>query len=213
MKLISKNMQLMIAAVAMSIFATNIQAASALIGDEDAGESKAALCVECHGIDGNSDNPNYPRLAGQYAGYIVKQVKDFKNGHRPSNDAVAARLNYAEDVRDIGTYFSQQKMRGSLTKPNQDLVASGENLYREGNAKSGVYGCINCHGERGKGMAENVTTFPVIGGQHRDYLVKQLKEFRQGVRPNDPGGMMTGVAKKMTDKEIEAVAEYLSAQL
>ena len=213
MKLISQDIQLMVAALALCSVTTSIQAASALIGYEGAGENKAAMCVDCHGIDGNSDNPNYPRLAGQYAGYIVKQVKDFKKGHRPTDDAIAAMINSEDDIRDIGAYFSQQKMKGSLTKPNQDLLASGEKLYREGNAKSGIYGCINCHGEKGKGMAENVSTFPVIGGQHRDYLVKQLKEYRDGVRPNDPAGMMTGVAKKLSDKEIEAVAEYLAAQI
>ncbi len=212
MKLISQYAQVMFTTLALFSVSATIQASDS-IGDAGAGERKAALCSECHGDDGNSDNPDYPRLAGQYAGYIVKQVKDFKNGHRLGNDSVAVMLNYDEDIRDIGTYFSQQKMRGTVTKPNQALLASGETLYRQGNAKSGVYGCINCHGEKGKGMAENVTTFPVIGGQHRDYLVKQLKEFRQGTRTNDPGGMMTGVAKKMTDAEINAVAEYLSAQL
>ena len=215
MKLISRKLRLVVAAIAMGGFAAGVQAA-APIGDAKAGEEKAGLCGGCHGFDGNSEDATYPRLAGQYAGYIVKQVKDFQKGHRTNNDTMAgmaAMVGSDEDAKDIGSYFAQQKMKGALTKPNKDLVASGEKLFREGNAKSGVYGCINCHGEKGKGKAENVSTFPVIGGQHRDYLVKQLREFREGARANDPAGMMAGIAKNLTDKEIEAVAEYLSTQL
>lgn len=186
------------------------------LGDAVAGEAKAGLCGGCHGFDGNSEDATNPRLAGQYAGYIAKQVRDFQKGHRANNDTMAgmaAMVASDQDAKDIGAYFSQQKMKGALTKPAKESLAAGEKLYREGNAKSGVYGCINCHGESGKGKAANVAAFPVIGGQHRDYLIKQLKEFRQGVRANDPAGMMSAVARNMTDKEIEAVADYLSSRL
>lgn len=212
MKLITRNMRLLVAAVALSGFAVSAHAA----GDAAAGEGKAGLCGGCHGMDGNSEDATYPRLAGQYAGYIVKQVKDFQKGHRANNDTMAgmaAMVGSDQDAKDIGAFYSTQKMKGSLTKPNKDLVAKGEKLFREGNAKSGVYGCINCHGDKGKGKAEGVSAFPVIGGQHRDYLVKQLTEFRDGKRANDPAGMMSGIAKKLSDAEIKAVSEYLSAQL
>lgn len=213
MKLIARNMRLLVAAIAMSGFAVGVHAQ---VGDPVAGEAKAGLCGGCHGVDGNSEDATYPRLAGQYAGYIVKQVKDFQKGHRTNNETMAgmaAMVGSDEDAKDIGAYFAQQKMKGSLTKPNNDLAAQGEKLFREGNAKTGVYGCINCHGEKGKGKAKNISTFPVIGGQHRDYIVKQLKEFREGARNNDPAGMMGAIAKKLTDKEIEAVAEYLSSHI
>jgi cytochrome c553 len=202
------------AVIAMGSYVTGVQAEP--LGDAAAGESKAGLCGGCHGFDGNSEDATFPRLAGQYAGYIVKQIKDFQKGHRANNDTMAgmaATVASDEDAKDIGSYFAQQKMKGALTKPTKDTLAVGEKLFREGNAKTGVYGCINCHGESGKGKSASVSTFPVIGGQHRDYLVKQLKEFRQGARANDPAGMMAAVAKNLSDKEIEAVAEYLSGQL
>ncbi len=214
MKLVTRKMCFVVAAVALGGFTAVAQAAP--IGDAAAGEGKAGLCGGCHGFDGNSEDAVYPRLAGQYAGYIVKQVKDFQKGHRANNDTMAgmaAMVGSDEDAKDIGAFFAVQKMKGSLSKPDKKIVAAGEKLFREGNAKTGVYGCINCHGEKGKGKSESVSTFPVIGGQHRDYLIKQLKEFRDGARANDPAGMMAGIAKKLTDQEIKAVAEYLSAQL
>lgn len=216
MKFITAKMRFAAAAVVlgMGCYAAGVQAEP--LGDAAAGEAKAGLCAGCHGGDGNSEDATYPRLAGQYAGYIVKQIKDFQKGHRTNNDTMAgmaAMVASDEDAKDIGAYFSKQKVKGALTKPGKETIAAGEKLFREGNAKSGVYGCINCHGESGKGKSASVSTFPVIGGQHRDYLVKQLKEFRQGARANDPAGMMSSVAKNMTDKEIEAVAEYLSGQL
>ncbi len=204
--------RLLFVAAVLSGFAVGAQAVP--LGDAAAGERKASLCAECHGFDGNSDNANSPRLAGQYAGYIIKQLKDFQKGRRANHEAMgkAATIGNEQDVKDISAYFATQKMKGTPQKPNRSVVAAGEKLFREGNAKTGVYGCINCHGDKGKGKSEIVTTFPVIGGQHRDYLVKQLKAFRDGSRSNDPAGMMVGVVKKITDKEIEAVAEYLSAQ-
>ncbi len=212
MKLVTRKMRVMVAAIALSGFSVGVQAA----GDAAAGEEKAGLCGGCHGFDGNSEDATYPRLAGQYAGYIVKQVKDFQKGHRANNDTMAgmaAMVGSDQDAKDIGAFYSEQIMKGSLTKPNKDLLAQGEKIFREGNPKSGVYGCINCHGENGKGKSKSVSTFPVIGGQHRDYLIKQLKEFRDGARANDPAGMMNAIAKKLTDKEIEAVAEYLSSHI
>ncbi len=185
-------------------------------GDPVAGEAKAGLCGGCHGFDGNSEDASYPRLAGQYADYIVKQVVDFQKGHRANNDTMAgmaAMVGSVQDAKDIGAFFAQQKMKGQLIKPRQEVVAKGERIFKEGNPKTGVYGCINCHGERGKGKSASNSVFPVIGGQHKDYLVKQLKEFREGVRSNDPAGMMAGIARNLSDEEIDAVAEYLAAQL
>lgn len=214
MKLVTGKMRLLIAAVVLGGLTAEAQAAP--IGDAVAGEGKAGLCGGCHGFDGNSEDATYPRLAGQYAGYIVKQVKDFQKGHRANNDTMAgmaAMVGSDEDAKDIGAFYATQKIKGALTKADKKVAAAGEKIFREGNAKTGVYGCINCHGEKGMGKSAKVSTFPVIGGQHRAYLVKQLTEFRDGGRANDPAGMMVGVAKNMTDKEIEAVAEYLSAQM
>lgn len=206
------------ALIAAGVFAMGgmsvVQAAP--VGDAKAGADKSALCGGCHGADGNSEDATFPRLAGQYAGYIAKQIKDFQGGHRANNETMAgmaATVASEEDAKDIGAYFAQQKMKGQISKPKQELVAAGEKIFTQGNPQSGVYACVNCHGENGKGKSESVSVFPVIGGQHRDYLVKQLKEFRDGARANDPAGMMAAVAKKLSDKEIEALAEYLSSKI
>lgn len=216
MKFLTARMRFVAAAAAMVMGSYTVALQAQPLGDATAGEAKAGLCGGCHGADGNSEDPAYPRLAGQYAGYIVKQIKDFQKGHRTNNETMAgmaAMVESDQDAKDIGTYFAKQKMKGALTKPTKESLAAGEKLFREGNAKTGVYGCINCHGESGKGKSAAVTAFPVIGGQHRDYLVKQLTEFRSGARANDPAGMMTGIAKNLSDSEIQAVSEYLSGQL
>lgn len=187
-----------------------------LIGDPKAGEEKAGACGGCHGFDGNSPTADFPRLAGQYAGYIVKQIKDFQTGHRANNDTMAgmaAMVASTEDAKDIGAFYQTQKIAGAITKPNPELVKEGEALFKHGNVQTGVYGCVNCHGERGRGKSAANAVFPIVGGQHRDYLIKQLKEFRDGGRNNDPAGMMSAVAKNLSDNEITALAEYLAAQL
>ncbi|MFQ5469207.1 MAG: c-type cytochrome [Gammaproteobacteria bacterium] len=197
------------------VFAGGALAATA--GDPAAGEAKSALCGGCHGVDGNSQDATFPRLAGQYEAYIVKQIREFQTGARANNDTMAgmaATVASVQDAKDIGAYFSKQKMaKKPLTKVNKKLASQGEKLFKNGNPKSGVYGCINCHGERGKGKSASISQFPVIGGQHRDYIIKNLTDLRAGTRSNDPGGMMADIAKKLTDAEIKAVAEYLSAQL
>jgi cytochrome c553 len=114
-----------------------------------------------------------------------------------------------QDLKDIAVYFAQQKtMQG---KPTGSAAAkTGEKIFQEGVPKSGVYGCVNCHGNNGKGRGKGNSLFPVIGGQQKAYLVKQLKDFKAGTRKNDPAGMMGDIAKKLSDEEVNAVAEYLS---
>lgn len=184
-------------------------------GDPTAGKDKAALCAGCHGDDGNSASAEFPRLASQYADYIVKQITDFQKGIRANNDTMAgmaATIASIEDAKDIAAYFSQQKMSNKALEPVKgDLAEKGKKLFMEGNPESGVYGCVNCHGNNGKGKAPNVSVFPVIGGQHRDYIIKQLTDFKEGRRGNDPAGMMSDIAKKLSEKEIEALANYLSS--
>ena len=186
-------------------------------GDPVAGKDKAALCGGCHGEDGNSPAADFPRLAGQYEGYIVKQVRDFQEGRRTNNDTMAGMAQTVasvQDAKDIGAYFSQQKMADKpLTTVDRKLAARGEKLFTEGNPESGIYACINCHGKRGKGKAKDISVFPRIGGQHRDYIIKELTDFRAKRRSNDPAGMMSAIASRLKDDEIKAVAEYLSSQL
>jgi len=196
---------------------TGTTAFAATGGDATAGKDKAAMCGGCHGDDGNSFAADFPRLAGQYEAYIVKQVRDFQSGHRANNDTMAGMamtIASVEDAKDIGAYFHNQKMaKDPLTKVDKKLAANGEKLFKNGNPATGVYGCVNCHGERGKGKSKSIAQFPVIGGQHRDYIIKNLSDFKSGSRSNDPAGMMAAIAKKLSDDEIKALAEYLSAQL
>jgi len=186
-------------------------------GDPVEGEGKAGLCGGCHGMDGNSPDATFPRLAGQYGGYIVKQIKDFQAGRRANNDTMAgmaAMVASVQDAKDIGAYFEQQKMASEpLTSVDKKLAEKGKKLFHEGNPATGLYACVNCHGERGKGKAPNISVFPRIGGQHRDYILKELSDFQAGTRSNDPAGMMSDIAKKLSEDEKKAVAEYLSTLL
>lgn len=176
-------------------------------GDAAAGKTKSATCAACHMADGNSVNPIWPKLAGQHPDYIAKQIGDFKSGARkdPTMTAMAAPLS-DQDALDLAAYFSSQTMSGGATKP--ELEKQGERLYRAGNTATGVSACTACHGPTGMGNPQ--AKFPRVGGQQVDYVVKQLKDFRGGVRANDPNSMMRDVAMKMSDQEIEAVASYLS---
>ena len=182
-------------------------------GDAKAGKTKSELCQGCHGPNGISVDPTtFPNLAGQYAGYIFKQVQDFQLGNRVNDTmtAMAATVTSRQDIKDIAAYFSSQKqMKG---KPSgSKLAKEGEQLFHHGNKKLGTYGaCIRCHGKNGKGNSPTISLFPVIGGQQKAYLIKQLKDLRAGRRTNDPAGMMGMVAKGLSDHEIQAVADYLS---
>ncbi|MDO8414300.1 MAG: c-type cytochrome, partial [Gallionellaceae bacterium] len=178
------------------------------VGDPVAGKEKSALCQGCHGEDGMSAAPNFPRLAGQYAGYIKKQIVDFQKEYRKDDtmSGMAATVTEKQDLEDIAAYFASQKIMVGEKTANP----TGHNLYVKGNPTTNLYGCVNCHGDDGKGKSPTNYVFPIIGGQHKDYLIKQLNDFRSGTRANDPAGMMGDIAKKMTDTEIAAVADYLS---
>ena len=186
-------------------------------GDPKAGADKSGLCQGCHGGTGNSEDATFPRLAGQYSSYIAKQVNDFAKGIRANNETMAgmaATVASVQDALDIGAYFSSQKMASKPLAPvDKNLASKGEKIFYNGIPDKNVYGCVNCHGERGKGKAPNISVFPVIGGQHRDYLIKELTDLRAGTRANDPAGMMQNIAKGLSDEEIKALANYLSGLL
>lgn len=179
-------------------------------GDAKAGKTKSELCQGCHGANGISIDPTtFPNLAGQYAGYIFKQVQDFQLGNRHDDtmSAMAATVVSKQDLTDISVYFASQKQMKASGGSNK----SGAKLFKSGNKKLGNYGaCVRCHGKNGKGKGKNNSLFPVIGGQQKAYLIKQLKDFKDGKRANDPAGMMAMVAKGLSDKEIGAVAEYVA---
>lgn len=195
--------KLLIAASLISLVAA---APAFAAGDAAAGKTKAAACAGCHGMDGNSPAPNFPKLAGQHESYLLKQLHDFKSGKRkdPTMTAMVAPLTDA-DMANLAAYFSGQKVKPG--KAAEDKVEAGQTMYRAGNASSGVAACAACHSPTGRGNPQ--AKFPALHGQHAAYVAAQLKKFRSGERANDPGSMMRGVAAKMTDAEIEAVAEYV----
>jgi len=167
------------------------------------GKAKAAECKSCHGVDGNTVAPNIPKLEGQYADYIQRQIYNFQEGTRrdPNMTKISATLTNRRNLADIAAYFaSQNQMKGTTTKNEV-----GEKLYLD-------KGCHNCHGENGKGKPSYNALFPVIGGQHKEYLTKQMKDFKTGARGTDISGIMSLLANQMTDAEIEAVTEFLSGQ-
>jgi len=186
-----------------------VAGSAAAAGDVAAGKQNATtVCVACHGADGNSVNPQWPSLAGQHASYIVKQLHDLKAGKTRSNPLMspqAAGLS-DQDMENVAAYFATQKINtGSADKTK---AAAGEKLYRGGDKATGVPACMACHGPDGAGNESAM--FPALHGQHADYVVLQLKAFRDGSRSNDINKMMRDIASKMTDKQMADVAAYIN---
>lgn len=182
-------------------------AATAVVGDAAAGQAKTAVCGACHGPDGNSMAPNFPKLAGQGDRYLLKQLHEIKDGKRQVLEmtGLLANLN-DQDLADIAAYYSSQK--GSVGAADPTLVAQGEALFRGGNLEKGMPACIGCHSPDGQGLA--AAGFPHLGGQHASYIEKQLTDFREGDRTNDGDSMiMRGIAAKMSNKDIKALASYI----
>lgn len=175
-------------------------------GDPVAGADKAELCKGCHGETGNSIDPLIPKLAGQYGKYIAKQVRNYQASIRTHQimGAVAASVT-DEDLADISSYFaSQPMMKGDAPSSNQ----IGKDLFEKGDLSRMMVPCNNCHGADGKGQNPRNSVFPVIGGQHKDYLLGQLISFKKGNRNNSPGGIMNITVQRLSDAELEAIAEY-----
>ncbi len=196
------NKWLVSASIVLVLTASAAQAA----GDAAAGKGKSATCAACHGADGNSVNPIWPKLAGQHPDYLYKQIMDFKAGARsdPSMTAMAAPLS-EQDAADLAAYFAGQTKSAGAADPQQAKL--GEKLYRAGNPATGVAACAACHGPAGGGNA--AAKFPAVAGQHAAYVEKALKDFRSAGRANDMNNMMRGVAAALSDQEIAAVAQYV----
>jgi len=182
------------------LVANQVQAAEQEIGQALVNST----CKVCHGIDGESSSVIYPRLAGQNASYITKQLADFKEGRRKGtmND-IAAHLT-ADEMVALGEYFSSKPVKAHRAS-DPDFTAVGKYIYNNGNQWSGVAACSSCHGEDGAGTEE----LPRIAGQHMRYLISQLRDFNEQERTND-NTVMNSIASKLTPMEIEAVARYLS---
>jgi cytochrome c553 len=168
------------------------------------------VCAACHGADGNSTAPANPKIAAQFPEYLHKQLVDFKAaaGKKPAREnpvmaGMVANLSEA-DMKGLAAYYAGQKLKPALAA-NKELAAAGQKLWRGGNSASGVPACAGCHGPAGAGIPGQ---YPRLAGQYAEYVAAQLKSFRDGGRANDPNGMMRGVAARLSEREIRAVAEY-----
>lgn len=177
------------------------------------GQSIASqVCAACHGADGNSLVPNNPKLAGQVAEYLQKQLGNFKAGagkkaerENPVMAGMVATLS-AEDMRNVAAYYAGQQAKPGVAK-SKDAIALGRKLWRGGDTPRGLPACASCHGAAGAGLPAQ---YPRVAGQHAEYIEAQLKAFRAGERRNDAGGSMQGIAARMSDAEIRAVADYVA---
>ena len=188
-------------------------AASAVVaqaaGSAAAGKNKAAVCAGCHGVDGNSPAPNFPKIAGQNAGYIAKQLADYKNPKSGRSNAIMAGIVAPlspKDMADLGAYFASQKPSAGVATASAEELKVGERLYRGGKAKFGIAACMSCHGPSGHGIPPR---FPRVSGQHASYTETQLLAFKSGARSND-STIMTSMAFKMSEAEIRAVSQYMA---
>lgn len=167
--------------------------------------SFTAVCAACHGADGNSGTPVNPKLSQQHPEYLVKQLQEFKSGKR--NNAIMKGFATAlsdEDMKNIAYWVATKKAKPGFAK-DKELVALGEKIYRGGISDRQVPACAGCHSPNGAGIPAQ---YPRLSGQHADYTISQLTNFRDGVRKNSL--QMTQVSAKLNDREIKAVADYIA---
>lgn len=191
-------------------------AAPAMAGDAEAGKELSVPCAACHNADGNSLAPNFPKLAAQGEKYLLKQMKEIKSGVR-SIPEMAGQLDALSDtdLENLATYFAVQPGTLAGAKDDAELLALGQKIYMFGNASAGVPACSGCHSPTGQGNAP--ASFPRLSGQHADYIAKQLRDFRAGAEYADKGRhndgdsrIMRTAVERISDREIEAVANYIS---
>ena len=190
-------------AIVAALCVTALEAAAADLARAE--EIVQGKCFICHGAEGESASPVFPRLAGQHAAYVARQLADYKSGRRksPTMQPMVEDLGPA-DFEVLGHYFESRPTQVH-TVDDPDLALMGRYIYQHGNVYSGVPACASCHGPLGQGTA----ALPRLAGQHVQYTERQLKQFNQRERTND-NAVMHGVAVKLTELELKAVASYIS---
>ena len=175
----------------------------------DARHTATQVCGACHGADGNSPNSAVPSLAGQNPEYLYDQLLQFAaQGHRRANGvmgAMAVNLSH-EQMRALADYFSYQTLK-PVPLSGRSAAAKGEAIYQDGIARRGVPACASCHGSRGEGLAPS---FPRLAGQHAPYVEAELKQFRDGRRASDPHAFMRAISSRLSNAEIEQVADFVA---
>ena len=165
------------------------------------GKAKAEQCMHCHDGNGNASTSNIPKLAGQYADYIQRQIYNYQEGTRrdPDMTKISATLTNRRILADIAAYFASLNQMTGTSASNEE----GKKIYLD-------KGCQNCHGEIGKGKPAYNSLFPIVGGQNKEYLLRQMQDFKTGTRTTDISGIMGLIVNRMTNDDIEAVSDYLS---
>ena len=187
--------------------ASSLSAADKLAGDiESAKKIVNNLCIACHAIDGNSAIPSNPKLAGQHADYLSRQLEYFKKGIRENAvmQGMVANLS-TKDFDNLGHYFESQTLKLSAAKSN-GKGSLGEKIFRAGIADKKLPACASCHGPSGHGIPGQ---FPRLNAQHSDYTISQLNAYKNGLRKNEAAKMMATIAQRLSDAEMQAVADYI----
>ena len=178
-------------------------------GDVIAGEKKATVCAACHGKDGNLVSPEWPKLAGQHAKYLLKQIQAFKKGQsggrfNATMTPLVANLSQ-QDMEDIAAYYASQKT--TIGKADPKLLKRGQQLYRGGDFSKQIPACSACHGPAGLGNGE--AGFPKLSGQNAGYIVEELLDYQEGKRTSDINQIMRDITHQMSKDDMVAVASYI----
>lgn len=180
--------------------------------DEQIFTNKLSRCVTCHTISGNSTTTIWPKLAEQHAGYMFKQLLEFKkgkNGDRYDPTMVGMLQGISEsDMLDLADHFSKQVLEKKKVKISKTDFENGKNIYLFGDKENNVVACVGCHGISGTG--NKLANFPNLKWQHKDYIVLQLKKFKTNERRNDTNGIMRDIASNMSEQQMNFVASYVS---
>ena len=199
----------------LSVLAAGVVGAAQPKADVTKGKEIANnLCASCHSVDGNSGIATYPRLAAQLPNYLERQVHDIKDGKRAWGQSVAMRVSPGvstltnDQIRDVAAYFATQAPKPGETNPKENAEL-GAQIYRGGLAAKKIPACMSCHGPNGAGMpggGSAILAFPRLGGQHKAYVVEQMKAFQSGQRKNS---IMADIANRMSEEELNAVGNFI----
>ncbi|MGR4070347.1 c-type cytochrome [Billgrantia sp. C5P2] len=203
-------MRKLLASLAITLGAVGVAHAD-LEADADAaaGREKAQSCAACHGQNGISSAPSFPHLAGQQTTYLAKQIIDIRDGKRLVPEMAGQVNDFSDqDAWDVAAFFTQQDANIGQADPEEEALMRGQELYRAGDMAKGIPACAACHGPSGDGI--NTAVYPALSGQFPQYVVATLQDFAAGERTNDPNGMMGDIAAKMSDADMQAVANYIS---
>lgn len=210
--------RLVFALAGLAAFSNLALAATPVVGDAEAGATKAATCAACHGMDGNSPAPNWPKLAGQHTDYTQRQAAMVRDGHREVIEMMPFVQGLSDqDLADIGAYYAAQTILpgvaddSAIVGRNDETYASlGQTIYRAGKPSAGVPACMACHGPTGHGVTG--AGFPALAGQHGQYTAARLRFFHSGEHYGEEGDrstIMSTIAQRLDETEIDAVATYI----